>query len=189
MKRGAKTQHRRNLRDEKAVYNRTCEEWIVRLHELEPGLLSQHVAGTDESTLPCARTLCFVVTQSRKWLDYRPKKTTTDPLTQKKTAILGQSRLHRLGLHRYHDRTSMSRVCSLSDVCVAACRCGSFCLFNAKKTDLAYFRGEWQKATGGSDEDRFHVLQLVQIAYEDMCSHALHLLLGVSESTAREMKQ
>jgi hypothetical protein len=78
MKRGAKTQHRRNLRDEKAVYNRTCEEWIVRLHELEPGLLSQHVAGTDESTLPCARTLCFVVTQSRKWLDYRPKKTTTE---------------------------------------------------------------------------------------------------------------
>ena len=81
------------------------------------------------------------------------------------------SRLHRLELHRSANRTSMENLCPIEDLGLGACKCGRACLFNAKPSDLRYFRSKLGEAMrSGASEKMFEVVQQILITYEDICT-------------------
>ena len=171
---GSLTKHRRTCTAAKEESNRVAEEEIVRLSKLE--LLGRKT---------CLETLCFLVRRSESWLRQRPRV-----LKGQTEAERRPSRLHRLELHRSANRTSMENLCPIEDLGLGACKCGRACLFNAKPSDLRYFRSKLGEAMrSGASEKMFEVVQQILITYEDICTAAVAQITGHSRSTIDAYRQ
>eukprot|EP01043_Picozoa_sp_COSAG02_P012597 COSAG02_NODE_488_length_21256_cov_9.406579_16_plen_722_part_00 len=178
--RGAKAVHRRSLLDAKRSSNDLAEAEIVRLSKLK-------LLGPEEKSV-CLATLCYLVRRTYDgWLGKRPGHTQQEKVAKQPRR---RSRLHRLGLNKYAQRSSMESLCSLEDLPSAECRCKKHCMFAANVSDLHYFRRQVRKAMDtGVGEDMFQVVQEILIHYPGICSHAVHLITGHSPATINGYRQ
>lgn len=83
----------------------------------------------------------------------------------------------------------MERLCPILDLGRVDCACGANCLFNAKQSDLVYFRKRWFAATKKGDEERFLALQEILTYREDACDRAVHLITGQALRTIAKYRE